>query len=392
MVRLSPVLLAVVLAGCGSAGSGTAGAPVTRDSSGVTIVETPAPVWGERSPWVVDTAPLLSIGNEDGEDAYLFSRISGATRRDDGTIVVADGFGRELRVFSAEGRHLSTHGRLGQGPGEFSFINRFARCGTNELWVDTDARLSIWRLDSLAFVREFMLPDNAMWPLICFDGAGLLVQQSRSPDPEAAPPNTPYNDSLLFKVVDASGAPRSTLFTLPLWEYMVVHTPQGGRGMVTPFGRRSVFQANGERLVVGLAAEMRLDEYDLDGRWMRSLRGPPVDLAIDGAAREAYAKAPLVRQDSMTRDWYAVGGSPFPDRMPAYDDLLRDPDGHLWVRRFAVPGTDTGAWGVFAPNGEFLGHVTLPADLEVHEIGHDYVLGAVIDDEVPQVRMYRLTR
>jgi hypothetical protein len=386
------VSLVVVLAGCGSADSGAAAAPVTRDSAGVTIVETAAPVWGDASPWRVDSAPLLSIGNEDGEDAYLFSRISGATRRDDGSIVVGDGFGRELRVFDASGRHVSSHGRRGEGPGEFTFLSRLARCGPNELWVDTDGRLSIWRLDSLAFVREFTLPDNAMWPLICFDGAGLLVQQSRGINPDAAPQGTPYTDSLQFKVVDATGAPRSTLFTLPLWEYILVMTPEGGRGFRTPFGRMSVYQANGERLVVGLAAEMRLDEYDLDGRWVRSLRGPDVDLAIGDEARQAYTNAPLTRSDSMTREWYAVAGSPFPDRMPAYDNLLRDPDGHLWVRRFAVPGTSRGQWGVFAPNGEFLGHVTLPTDLEVHEIGRDYVLGAVFADDVPQVRLYRLTR
>ncbi|HRP08404.1 MAG TPA: hypothetical protein PLL69_07940, partial [Gemmatimonadales bacterium] len=95
-------------------------------------------------------------------------------------------------------------------------------------------------------------------------------------------------DSLLFKVAGTTGASRSILFTPPLWEYLVVQPSQGGkRGLIRPFGVQTVMVDNGQALVVGLGNELRLDEYDLDGRWLRSLRGPVEHLALTKEWRDA---------------------------------------------------------------------------------------------------------
>jgi hypothetical protein len=35
---------------------------VLRDSSGITIVESAAPLWGDSAPWVIDSVATLSLG------------------------------------------------------------------------------------------------------------------------------------------------------------------------------------------------------------------------------------------------------------------------------------------------------------------------------------------
>lgn len=65
--------------------------------------------------------PDLEIGVEDEEGPYLFGMISGIAVGPDGTIYVGDYSVGTVRAFDRTGRHLTTFGRRGTGPGEFSY-------------------------------------------------------------------------------------------------------------------------------------------------------------------------------------------------------------------------------------------------------------------------------
>ena len=82
-----------------------------------------------------------------------------------------------------------------------------------------------------------------------------------------------------------------------------------------------------------------------------------------------------------------------PPEMPAFVEMHAAPDGHLWVERFRFPGDTGRRWGVFAPDGAFLGNLELPPNFAVTEIGNDYVLGVVTDElGVERVQLHRLIR
>jgi len=50
-------------------------------------------------------------------------------------------------------------------------------------------------------------------------------------------------------------------------------------------------------------------------------------------------------------------------------------------------------WSVFAPDGVWLGRVTLPSGLEVYEIGSDYILGRSMDEmDVERILVYELVK
>lgn len=59
------------------------------------------------------------IGTEDEAGPLLFGQITGVAIDGGGTVYVADYPVGEIRAFDARGRHLSTFGRRGRGPGEF---------------------------------------------------------------------------------------------------------------------------------------------------------------------------------------------------------------------------------------------------------------------------------
>ena len=116
-MKLGWAAVATVAAGCGS--GGRVAPPSSRDSAGVTIVESSGPVWGSEGKWRVEPKAFLDIGSADGDEPYLFNYVETALRLGDGTIVVANAGSGELRFFDSAGRHIRSVGRLGSGPGEF---------------------------------------------------------------------------------------------------------------------------------------------------------------------------------------------------------------------------------------------------------------------------------
>ena len=101
-----------------------------RDSAGIPIVENSGPAWSEGQPWSFGTEPTLRIGTVEGDPNYIFERVRGATRMDDGTIVVLESGTNELRLFDGNGSFVRNLGGTGEGPGEFRFLT--------EMWVSGD--------------------------------------------------------------------------------------------------------------------------------------------------------------------------------------------------------------------------------------------------------------
>jgi hypothetical protein len=79
--------------------------------------------------------------------------------------------------------------------------------------------------------------------------------------------------------------------------------------------------------------------------------------------------------------------------MPAYQSLLVDAEGCLWVEDFQRPGVGLKSWTVFDAEGRPRTRLSLPASNRVLEIGSDYVM-AIFEDalEVEYLRLYGLTR
>lgn len=59
-----------------------------RDSAGIRIVENARPEDGSRLGWRIGPRPAVSIGKVTGEEPYLLTGASDATRLSDGRIVV----------------------------------------------------------------------------------------------------------------------------------------------------------------------------------------------------------------------------------------------------------------------------------------------------------------
>ena len=142
----------------------------------------------------------------------------------------------------------------------------------------------------------------------------------------------------------------------------------------------------------GKTAEIRV--YGPDGGLNRTLR-------VEAPAREVTQEMvelwtdQRVETSGATREALRpyLAELPFPDSLPAFEDLKIGSDGSLWVQVFQWNDERPTKWVVFDPDGRALGTVQTPAGLKVGWIGPEFVSGVWTDElGVEYVHRYRIHR
>ena len=78
---------------------------------------------------------------------------------------------------------------------------------------------------------------------------------------------------------------------------------------------------------------------------------------------------------------------------PAFSSLQSDLLGFLWVREYNFPEQDENIWTVFDADGRVQGFMETPAEVDVFEIGEDYILSGTTDElGVERVQLWLLDR
>ena len=359
------------------------------------VVESAAP----RDPdLAIADQPLVRIGILDGPLEYIFGDVTGAVRLGDGSIVVADEQSDNVRRYDADGRHLWTSGREGDGPGEYRGLRLLRNCPGATItvfdWVqdritelDADGNVVDTRELNSIGVNPYGEPgcsaDGRLvfrpWPENRVSGADRAVGESWR-----------WRMSLRHALADRVTVLRSGI---PGAERTRV-----SRGTVRPsyWGRDMVFATVNTGVWFGTSDDYTLEHVDWTGRVTRVARWAGPDLAITGEQVQRY------REYLSAHDYYADYGDRFereawperraylPERFPAYESLLALPDGSVWVRThgWRAPGEEL---HLLDRDGTWLRRLTMPAGSVLLDAGPDWVLVRQRNDfDVPTVALYEL--
>jgi hypothetical protein len=384
--------VALVVAACAS---DSADPPVTvRDSVGITIVEHAADAVSVVPEWTIVEEPELDLGVVDGDPAFQFYQVFGGLRLDDGRIVIANGGSADVRVFRPDGSHLLSVGRKGEGPGEFNFPWTVWRVAGDSIAVYDYMlkRLTLFSND-FAFGRVALLSPallNAPTPLGTFSNGDLLLY-----DPIFDIPDVGFDTIWAYAhrygldgaVVDTLG--RYSMGVMGRYEQVSV---VGGPA----FQPRTVVAVAGDGLVVGPADDYRLHFLDPAGGLRRIARWHDEDLAVTSADMEAYRTQVLARardDNARRRAEARLASQPVSKSFPAYEALIADRAGNLWMRGPSRPSRDEPAHYTILRDGRMVARAELPAGLRPLDIGANYLLGVVTDElDVEHVVLHRLVR
>jgi hypothetical protein len=420
-------LAAVTIAGCaGGDGAAQDGreewvSETTVEGNVTTVRTLSGSVWGAPA----RLEETLSIGVEQGEAAYMFGRLAGVSGAGD-RLYVLDTSIPAVRVYDQTGRHVADVGAEGDGPGEFRRPEALLVTADGRVFVrdSSQGRITVFDADG-AFLETYPLDQGVM-----FGGTGMVMT----------------DDGTIYSPGRVGDMPENMTFgaggrftSIPIG--MVPRGPEGRAGEPIPqpeFDHEPrAFQQilrSGDNVMM----MMRSVPFEPGTHWSMSPRGAMVagvatgytfDIVYPGGeitrVAMAYEPVPLTGAE---RDWHIEQvtaqmrdgqpdwvweGPEMPTVKPAYEQLIADLSGRVWVGR-PGPGVqnpecakdlETGIWepacwanqrlyDVFDLEGAYLGAIDVPAGFSLTSqswVEGDEIVTAMEDDlGVITVKKFRL--
>ena len=367
---------------------------VRRDSAGVEIVEALRPVWGDGEGWRIGPEPVVDLVMSGSGPSHEFADVLGMARLSGGSIAVADGMLNEVRLYTPDGGLVGSAGREGEGPGEFSGgIYEMVMGAGDTSWVrDWGRRVSMFGPD-LTLARTFGLTSPVSGIYDLEDGT-MVVGFHRPFGGDSDVGGLIKTPTALWRF-DLAGNRLDSIGGTDGYTDFVRESSRGGiMSIATLFPVDAQVATHGGRLFVGNADVMEVEERTAAGDLARILRIRDYDLGLSAAELSAERDDFLGDNPSSLLQEVAES-TPASGNRPAYDDIIVDPFGALWLRRYrgGSESAEPERWLVLAADGTWLGTVEVPHRFGVVDVEVDAVLGVWYDElNVPHPRVLPLNR
>lgn len=398
--RFSLIWFAVValspLGGCSTPDSQVG--PVVVDSSGVTIVRSLQPRWQASEAPRLSETPHLELVSDDSDTETVLYQVTDVAVVPDGRIVVANRGDASIRLYDSSGEIVWSAGGQGDGPGEFRDLRGVSN-RSGELWAYQSLPHPI-HVFSMAgeYQRSVPTPSwSGPWLMgVLADGAIVAI------DSPTGSSESPVFSQVSPLVISRDGG-LDTLAVLPANH--VVNTSLGPEWQ--GLGPTLAVAASEGHVYAGFGATWDIGVWDQSGQLVRRIQRDWVPAQITSSHRQAYNRS-LVEQgegDPRLEEAYRQLAEDmiYPDSHPAFDRIVPDASGRLWVQRPQVEPPWSEAidynpvrphpsdWDLFDADGVWLGTLTLPARFRVMDVGTDYVAGVAKDDlDVEKVQVWGL--
>jgi hypothetical protein len=170
--------------------------------------------------------PVVAFGGaEVNDERYTFDRVTfeALTGRLNGNLLVLDVHGRRVLEYDAGGRHVRTHGRAGEGPGELRFPTAIAIGAGDSAWVFDVGRITVYPADGGA-ARTQRTETRTFGPARVRRG-GFLRALAAAPGSAGAGSLVPTQTEVVQ--FDAGGAVADTVLRGPLPARVLVQVQEG---------------------------------------------------------------------------------------------------------------------------------------------------------------------
>ena len=338
-------------------------------------------------------APTLRIGRDEQPGAFI-TAVAGAVRLPNKQIVVGNRGGEHaLLVFDEKGKFVRALARKGKGPGEVGYLLWVLRCGNDLFTGDIDGeRVQVFTGD-LKYTRAFRFASQT-YRLACNDRAQFVHMGWESPRDMR---DGVYRAPTAFWISPADSTPGVSLGMLPGSErFGIVNDGKPVGNGPRAIGREPALAIGATAAYVALGDSLSVRAFDFTGKPLRALSAPHTPVAATAADVDAAIERSVTELGESTRQRTTTEflRMPMPRTLPATRDLLVDATGLVWVQAFPSARKTTVTWTLFRPAGGVAARIELPAALKVYEVGRDYLLGGITDDDtgIIEVRLYPVTR
>jgi hypothetical protein len=352
--------------------------------------------------WSISPTATLVI-EDDGTPPKQFVQVAGVGRLSNGSIAVADRATNDIRIFDARGRHVTTFGKTGDGPGEFRRLEWVTR-SADTAWIWDSRHM---RVTSIVLGNEPRTSGSVR--ITANSGRGSFTVSGRLADGRLVVTTnvSPSFDGPpgVHRLPGSTGivAARGDGEVQWLGEFksaaIFIHNPTGdvknaAAGPVAfPPWLRSI--TNGDHIWIGDSGSDSL--VVVRGRDLTRFvvrvpfeRRAPNKALVEKVRALEEGLNPSPADKSFADAKY---GPRLPSLMPSFESLQPGPQGEVWVQEYTGLRALPTQYVVLDPTGRLKGRVQLPAGSRVRDVGADYVLLVHEDaDGVASIRLHQLQR
>jgi hypothetical protein len=353
--------------------------------------------------WRVDVAPVLEIGEVEGDSAYQLFDVHGIAELPGGGVAIANTGTSQVRLYDAEGRFQRAIGRQGEGPGEFSMLLDLRVLGDTLYAYDRMAgRLTRFLLSGPYLDDRSLRPSAAM---MTPNFAGLLPDGASAGSINVVPAERTdgfQRQTMLLLRFGPSGV--DTLATFPGPEVILRTRAMPGNmtvmtGTTLPYYRIFLATAGDDRIYAASTDSALIHVWDGAGRPRKPISWEDTPLPVDDALVAGYIER-IAERDTRGLDAPAAASrrrvleeAERPATAPLFDRMRLGPDGELWVRRFAPAEQADAEWLIFDREGALRARLRIPWQRDIRALGRDRVYTLERDEyDVEHVRGYVLRR
>jgi hypothetical protein len=360
--RLVSLFLLVVMQAC-DAGDVRAdlrwdGSIETLESGAVLVSNPVRGLWDAESGWQLQER--FRLGTIDGEGPELFGELVAVELDESGRLFVLDRQAREVRLFDQEGRFVRSIGGPGEGPGEFSDPVGLGWGEEGELWVVDQGSGRYMAFDtSGTFLRQEVRQSSLFAPY----WRGRIDHEGDLWEFAWVGVDRGMQQQAMIRAAPSGGSPDTVW--IPRYdteEYVLEREGEVFARRTVPFAPRAVWHmAQRDRIWWGVGASYRLIQLRGDVDTVRIVEREFEPVPVTEADVEDVLASPLYEQ--FERFGGTIDRSRIPPTKPAYERILEDDRGFLWVWPTGALEDRGRFLDVFDPEGRYLGRVEAPAPI-----------------------------
>lgn len=302
---------------------------------GVQVVFNPKnPVPPKGTPTKLTLEEDLSIGEVEGKEEYMFSRIWYVAVDNEENIYVMDQGETHIKVFDKNGIYLRTIGKKGDGPGELQYPNEIFITNRNQLVVEDFIRsLNIYSLDG-KFIKY--LSTAKLFPVgILVDSRGYILALTNI--------NEPGKRGKEIRLFDPNLNYLKTLFTIPEPD------PQ----IYNPFRAHLHWTlAKDDHVIIGYSEDYELQIFNSEGKLIKKIKKEHIPVKITQEDIEEWKK----RTKRIPPGRKLI----VPEHHPAFQFLSADDEGRIFVQTYEKTKDGDGYYyDVFDSEGKYIAKIPL---------------------------------
>lgn len=313
---------------------------------------------------------VVSLGCADCGGPAQFTEVADVAVTPAGTIYVADRDDPRIRVFSSSGRSIRTFGRRGEGPGEFTGIEKVFPGADGSIAVVDMRVFRLTRIDTVGRYLSSLSLRNFPLDASAAPGATAahLLFSRFQPGTSFIQRSDPSQDTLVSEIGPIRDFPR---LEAPAEIHSLAVAPDG-----------SIAVGEGE-------SEYRIRVYR-NGRWNDLVRSVPRKLRTAAEMADMQTRMMGNRQRARAEGGQAAAEPPREKPHFSWLGLRYDPAGRLWVQTGRGDESRT-VFDVFSAAGIYLGEVMAPGVVSAWSLGGEYLVTSQENqDGVPQVSLWKV--